>query len=195
MGRRWIPEIIAMDKIYTLFAKYGEHDYLGESVSQKSHLIQTAMLAEEAGASPELIAAAFLHDVGQFVGMELNLPTISNLGIRHHEAIGAEFLRYKGFPEYVVNLVGEHVNAKRYLVAANLGYYQRLSEASKQTLALQGGPMNDEACLAFENYDFFKDILRLRSWDELAKRTDLKLKPLEYYVGLCRKILIADNCS
>ena len=178
-----------MEGISALFTKYGNHDYIGEKISQSSHLIQTAMLAEETGASNELVIAAFLHDIGQFIGLERKLTTIDNLGIENHEIIGADFLSELGFEDYITSLVREHVNAKRYLVTVNSHYYQKLSDASKQTLALQGGPMNDEEVLTFQKMDYCRDLLRLRSWDEQAKRLDLQLKPLEYYINLCRETL------
>lgn len=178
-----------IDSIRKLFVKYGERDYIGESVSQQSHLIQTAMLAEQANANPQLVVAAFLHDIGQFVGMLRKLPSMEDLGIADHERVGANFLRALRFPEYTARLVEEHVNAKRYLVSTKRRYQQQLSEASSRTLALQGGLMNVEEVAEFENLEVFPDVLRLRRWDDLAKRTDLQLKSLDYYLEICQKVL------
>jgi len=184
-----------IDKISRLFAKYGNSDYIGEPVSQQSHLIQSAMLAEEAGAVQELVVAAFLHDIGHIVGLERNLPsignlsTVGNLGTTKHEQVGAIFLRELGFPDYITGLVEQHVNAKRYLVTVNPSYNEKLSEASKQTLIRQGDLMDRQELLEFRNLKFFRDVRRLRSWDEQAKRTDVELKPLEYYLGISQKVL------
>src|SRR5260370_41284029 len=54
--------------IAELFASEGAADYLGEAVTQASHMLHAAALAAEAGAPPALVAAALLHDVGHFTG-------------------------------------------------------------------------------------------------------------------------------
>ena len=54
--------------IEQLFASEGAADYLGEAVTQAAHMLQAAALAEQAGATPALVAAALLHDVGHFTG-------------------------------------------------------------------------------------------------------------------------------
>ncbi len=46
-----------------------------------------------------------------------------------------------------------HVAAKRYLSASEAGYFDVLSEASKLSLRLQGGPMNAEEQAKFEPSD------------------------------------------
>jgi len=69
----------------------------------------------------------------------------------------------------VVGPVALHVEAKRYLVAAEPGYAERLSEASVRSLELQGGPMSKEESDRFAAKRFAKDALRLRRWDEEAK--------------------------
>ena len=50
-----------------LFETYGDSQYGGEQVSQLEHALQTAALAESDQASPELIVAALLHDVGHLL--------------------------------------------------------------------------------------------------------------------------------
>ena len=57
-----------IDVLATLFAEEGSRDYFGEPVSQAVHMLQTAAHARRAGASPALVAAALLHDVGHFLG-------------------------------------------------------------------------------------------------------------------------------
>ena len=51
----------AVETIVRLFAGEGAADYLGEPVSQAVHMLQAGALAERAGATPELVAAALLH--------------------------------------------------------------------------------------------------------------------------------------
>eukprot|EP00933_Yihiella_yeosuensis_P074840 TRINITY_DN8390_c1_g1_i1.p1 TRINITY_DN8390_c1_g1~~TRINITY_DN8390_c1_g1_i1.p1 ORF type:complete len:134 (-),score=31.29 TRINITY_DN8390_c1_g1_i1:107-508(-) len=58
-------------RIAKAFEKYGENGYIGEPVSQKSHMIQAAMQAEqEFPEDKEVIIAAFLHDIGHLVGLD-----------------------------------------------------------------------------------------------------------------------------
>lgn len=52
----------------------------GFAIDQLQHALQTATLAERAGASDELVVAALLHDVGKL------------LSVANHPAIAAEFL-------------------------------------------------------------------------------------------------------
>ncbi|MEM7124668.1 MAG: HD domain-containing protein, partial [Pseudomonadota bacterium] len=49
-----------------IFAEGASGEYLGEPVSIGEHMLQGALLAEEAGAREEVIAAALLHDIGHF---------------------------------------------------------------------------------------------------------------------------------
>jgi gamma-butyrobetaine dioxygenase len=62
-----------------------------------------------------------------------------------------------------------HVAAKRYLCAAEPGYFARLSGESVRTLALQGGPMSEEEVSAFRNRDYAMDAVAVRRWDDEAK--------------------------
>ena len=66
-----------------------------------------------------------------------------------------------------------HVAAKRYLAATEDGYFDLLSDASKLSLKLQGGPMTPEQAQAFEAEPFFADAVRLRRWDEEGKIVEL----------------------
>jgi predicted HD phosphohydrolase len=54
---------------------------LGFAVDQLTHCLQTATLAERAGADDELVVAALCHDVGKYVS------------VANHPAIAAEMLR------------------------------------------------------------------------------------------------------
>ena len=54
---------------------------LGFAVDQLTHCLQTATLAERAGADDELVVASLCHDVGKYVS------------VANHPAIAAEMLR------------------------------------------------------------------------------------------------------
>lgn len=68
-------------------------------------------------------------------------------------------------------------------------YVAGLSETSKETLEHQGGMMTSGEAEAFEQSDAFDVIFQMRTWDERAKDTTAKLKPLDYYKQLCLKVL------
>jgi len=169
------------DEIFGMYESYGGEEYAGEKVSQLEHMVQAAQLAEEEGYDDEVILAAFLHDVGHISEAATGENGMDGFGIKDHEAIGAEFLRKKGFSKKVVRLVESHVEAKRYLTVREPGYYTQLSDASRKTLEYQGGPMTEEEATAFEQYPLFGMIVKMRKWDEQAKIEGKPLPDLEHY--------------
>jgi predicted HD phosphohydrolase len=112
---------------------------------------------------------------------------MDGLGIIEHEHIGARWLAELGVRDDVCGLVAAHVEAKRYLSLRKRGYYELLSEASRGTLEFQGGPMSELEAEVFEADPRFAAKLRLRSWDEAAKRPDWVVPGLESYAALLRE--------
>jgi putative nucleotidyltransferase with HDIG domain len=170
----------AVDEVMAILQAAETQEYIGEPISQLAHGLQAANLAAQAGADEELILAALLHDLGH-VAAPVGTPSMAGLGILRHERLGADFLRERGFSERTSALVAGHVDAKRYLVARTPGYASRLSDASRQTLEWQGGPMGEEEATRFKASPLFADLLRLRAWDEAAKETDAKVPMLGSY--------------
>lgn len=168
-----------VDEIFDLFVRRGGEAYFGEPVTQLEHALQTALQAEQASASSSLIVAALLHDLGHLLH---KLPeNIADQGIdARHERLGAAWLA-KHFPPEVAEPVKLHVAAKRYLCAVDTAYQARLSPASIQSLALQGGVMDADAVRQFEQNHFYRDAVALRRWDDEAKIIGLSLPPLEQY--------------
>ncbi|CAF1599359.1 unnamed protein product [Adineta ricciae] len=179
-----------MESIRLLFQKHGGSEYYGEPVTQFQHAVQAAYCAEQyAPNDAELIIAAFLHDIGHLLG-EKQEDLMGNLGVLRHEHVGAEYLREKiGLSERICYLVKNHVNAKRYLTHVDKDYYNRLSDASKQTLVYQGGPMNNEEAEEFRSHPDFELCLRMRTFDEAAKDTgfDQYDEKAEQYWTLVKK--------
>lgn len=155
-------------------------DYIGEPISQLEHALQCAYFAEQAGHSLEVILACLFHDIGHFAS-NTKQNKMEDLGIVNHEWIGAALAYKLGFSAKVALLIGNHVNAKRYLAGNKNSYFKRLSEASKKTLLFQGGAMSREEMSHFEASTYFKDILRVRINDEKAKELDLKVPNLQHY--------------
>lgn len=179
------------DEIYGLYKSYGGEEYAGEKVTQLEHMVQAAQLAEEEGYDEEVILAAFLHDVGHISEAANGENEMDGYGIKDHEAIGAEFLRGKGFSKKLARLVESHVEAKRYLTVREPGYYDQLSDASRRTLEYQGGPMTEEEAVAFEQYPLFELIVKMRKWDEQAKIEHKPLPDLERYRDMMYRHLIS----
>lgn len=152
--------------IHAAFARRGHEGY-GEGVSQLDHALQCGEFAERDGAPPALVAAAFLHDIGHLLH---DLPQdVADSGIdTQHEATGSAWLSQWFGPE-VTEPVRLHVAAKRYLAALEPGYFEQLSEASRLSLKLQGGPMASAEVQAFAAEPFFADAIQLRRWDEEGK--------------------------
>ncbi len=171
------------EELIDLYKRFGHADYIGEPVSQLEHMCQAAELAEKAGADEEMILAAFFHDIGHLYEALSGEKTgqMEGFGTVDHEALGADFIREKGFGERCAKLVASHVAAKRYLTATDTAYYQKLSEASRETLRLQGGPMTDAEILAFEADPLWKEYIQLRQWDEQAKETGKPLPDFAKY--------------
>ncbi|WP_431259594.1 hypothetical protein ACQ86G_05125 [Roseateles chitinivorans] len=98
-------------------------------------------------------------------------------------------LRAGGLGPDVVEPIRLHVAAKRYLVSTDPAYGPSLSDASRHSLALQGGPMNAEERLLFMAHPQASASLQLRRWDDLAKRPGMRTPPLAYYLALLEELL------
>jgi putative nucleotidyltransferase with HDIG domain len=164
-----------VNKIFDLYAIHGDQTY-GEEVTMLMHMLQAALIAESTGFDDEMIIAAFLHDVGHFFEQGEQMGTY---GAKAHDQLGAAFLIECGFPERMVKLVASHVAAKRYLTWTDSAYYDTLSEASKETLAYQGGPMSDEEAAAFRSDPMFHQYIEIRIWDDMGKEADTPVLPAD----------------
>ncbi|KTC52286.1 phosphohydrolase [Pseudomonas fluorescens ABAC62] len=175
--------------IFGLYERYGAADYIGEQVSQIEHMSQAAQLAMAEGFDDEVILAAFFHDVGHLCGQ--GGDDMGGYGVVSHERLGADYLRRAGFSERMARLVEYHVQAKRYLTFSQPDYYARLSEASRHTLAYQGGVMNAEQARAFEQDPLYAVSLRMRDWDERAKQMHVPVLNLKILKAKARRLLAA----
>ena len=175
-----------MDEIRAAFAKRGHEGY-GEGVNQLQHALQCAVFAARAGASEPLIVATLLHDIGHMLH---ELPEdIADEGIdTQHESLGSAWLSQHFGPE-VSEPVRLHVAAKRYLSASEAGYYDVLSEASKLSLRLQGGPMSAEEQARFGAERFHKEAVALRRWDDEGKILGMKTPDLSHFEPMIERNL------
>jgi len=174
------------DDIFSLYERGGAAAYFGERVSMTEHALQTAYFAQLSKASPPLVVAALLHDIGHLLEAVPDDLAEWTQDARHEE-IGARWLA-KHFPASVSEPVRLHVPAKRYLCATDKDYSGKLSSASVHTLKLQGGPMSPAEVGQFETHEHFRDALALRRWDDQGKVQGLKTPPLRDYRALIEEV-------
>lgn len=173
-----------VDKIISLYEKWGCAEYIGENITQLTHALQCAYVAIHDTRLHSIddktrkcvIVATLLHDIGHLIGLENKDMSMmngsENLGIVGHEGIGASYLEDCGMPDLVCNLVGSHVAVKRYLCTTRNDYYNNLSDASKKTMQLQGGLMNENEIATFEQKPYSQLAILLREYDDNGKVYD-----------------------
>ena len=161
--------------------------YIGEKVTITEHMVQTAMLAEQNHSSDSLICACLLHDYGHFVIDDPD-DLVSKSMDGKHEDIAFNFLKNYFKPE-VIEPIKLHVQAKRYL-CRNKSYWNILSEASKVSLKLQGGMMDDNEAKKFVSLKFHNEAILLRKYDDEGKIPNIKMKKIEDYRNLINSQLI-----
>jgi phosphonate degradation associated HDIG domain protein len=168
-----------VERIFEVFKARGEDAYHGESVSQAEHALQAAWMAEDDGAPSMLVVAALLHDVGHLLH-ELGEEAAERGIDDRHEELGAAWLLEHFGPE-VAEPVRLHVAAKRFLCAIDPSYLEALSPASRLSLSLQGGPMDDGEAAVFRRNPYHEQAVRLRAWDDRAKVVALEVPCLAHY--------------
>lgn len=174
-------------EVLRLFAERGSSEYGGEAVTQLQHALQAAVFAERQHATPALIVAALLHDIGHLLhGLPEDAP---DQGIDdYHEALAGRWLK-KRFGSDVAEPVRLHVAAKRYLCATDPDYFQQLSPPSVQSLKLQGGPMSREEVQQFALLEFCTPAVTLRRWDDAAKDPAMITPPLDYFAAYIDQVI------
>ena len=140
--------------------------YIGEKLTMSEHMIQSAMFAEKSKCNDDLICSCLLHDYGHFLIDDPD-ELVKNKLDGGHELIGYEYLK-KFFKKQIVEPIRYHVLAKRYL-ARDKKYFEKLSKASKVSMELQGGILNDKDTESFKRKPYFKSSILLRKFDDAAK--------------------------
>jgi phosphonate degradation associated HDIG domain protein len=177
--------MLSLPDIALIFARHGASQYSGEPVTQLQHALQTAHLAEASDADDALVTACLLHDLGHLLndqgcGFD-DTPSLRGIDDTH-QYYALPFLRGL-LPDAVLDPIKLHVDAKRFLCQANPDYFERLSDDSKRSLALQGGVFSAEQAAAFLGQSGAHDAVRLRQWDDLAKQADLATPTLAHFLA------------
>lgn len=172
--------MLNISQICDLFEQGGHQMYSGEPVNQLQHALQSATLAEQAGATPELVCAALLHDLGHLLNPQGDTPSARGVDDTH-QYFAIPYLRGL-FSPAVLEPIRLHVDAKRYLCATDASYWGRLSEDSKRSLELQGGVFSAAAAAEFIARPYAADAVSLRLWDDQAKVSNMVTPGLPHFV-------------
>jgi phosphonate degradation associated HDIG domain protein len=173
---------LSISDICFLFARKGGRADDGEPVTQLEHALQAAARAEASGASPAIVTAALLHDLGHMLNDQGDTPTLRGIDDVHQYA-ALPFLRGL-FDDDVLSPIKLHVDAKRYLCATRGDYYDALSVDSKRSLALQGGIFSKAQAHAFIAQPHAHHAVEVRLWDDLAKIAGAPTPPLAHFVPI-----------
>ncbi len=177
-----------IDLILKLFAERGAEEYMGEAVSMSQHMEQSAACAFADGARDSLVISALLHDIGHFVG-EHPIEALEKGIDNAHEEVGARYLE-PYFSASIIEPIRLHVAAKRYLCATDNDYLAHLSDASVNSLGVQGGPMSAAEVTAFEARPYHRGAVQLRLYDDDGKVTGLSIKPVSAYRNSLESLLL-----
>ena len=154
---------LTTDELVALVDGLAGLPYGGEAVDQRTHALQTGWYAARAGADDELLLAATLHDIGRARPVRAAYP-----GLPHEDA-GAAFARDRLGSARITWMIGQHVPAKRFLVATDSSYRALLSPASIASLQVQGGPMDAAEVAEFRAQPWSAEAVLVRRWDDAAK--------------------------
>jgi predicted HD phosphohydrolase len=137
----------------------------GFATDQLTHCLQTATLAERAGADPEVVVAALCHDVGKAIS------------VPNHPRIGAEILKpYVRDEVYKMILVHQDFQGRH--------YYQHFGGDPDAREQHRDALTPEEFALA----ERFAD-----EWDQIAFDPDYDTLPLEHFEPLVRKVFATPN--
>ena len=161
-----------------LQTKGADIQYGNEDVTQLEHALQCADLAEKNNLPNATIVAALLHDIGHLLYEEEDPIHKGKDG--YHENLGADYLS-QYFTEEVTTPIRAHVDSKRYLSSVEKGYYESLSEASKLSLKVQGGPFTKEEAENFIKKPFMKHAVEMRRFDDMAKIQNKKTPDVNHF--------------
>jgi predicted HD phosphohydrolase len=150
-----------------------------EDLDLLAHGLQcAALLAGVAPEDEELQVAGLVHDVGTVLW-----PGRPRTHARAGAAAVADLLG-----ERVAWLVGQHDQAKRYLVTVDGDYASRLSPGSVHTLEIQGGRLDDAERARLDGQPWLDAVLTLRRADDDAKVPGRDVPPLSHWRPILERV-------
>lgn len=170
---------LTLPEIGQLFGQAGARLYGGEAITQSEHALQSAWLAEQSGADDALIIACLLHDLGHLL-FDPSEQALAQSRDDLHQCRVVPYLRGL-LPDNVIEPIRLHVDAKRYLCGTEAAYRASLSDASRQSLALQGGAMDAVAAQQFISHPHAARAVALRRHDDAAKVVGWVVPPFASY--------------
>lgn len=188
-------DVGAFDEVVESYLKYGTGKYMiQEEITQINHALQSAYLANLAGAPEEMVIALLLHDVGQIA--DVNYVGNTDYLHPHHAELGGAWLKYHGFPKKVYTYVRDHAIAKITLCMDVPIYYEQLSEASKISFHFQKEKYEEpefaHRIQEFRDHPCFQEFQTARMCDDMAKIVgfthDLTLPSFEEYREMCFRV-------
>ena len=172
---------LTLAEIGPLFEQAGARLYGGESITQSQHALQCAWLAEQSGADDGLVIACLLHDLGHLLFDPSDQALAEGRDDLHQHRV-VPFLRGL-MPDEVIEPIRLHVDAKRYLCFIEAPYLASLSNASRLSLALQGGVMDALAAQRFASEPHAERAVVLRRHDDAAKVVAWVVPPFAHYLS------------
>jgi predicted HD phosphohydrolase len=167
-----------VDELLALLAT-GHRVFDEPNVDALSHALQCgAILRAERPDDPELAVAGLVHDISD----------VADPADHHdHDRRGAALVA-PVFGPRVAKLVGAHVVAKRYLVTTDAAYRSQLSVRSVETLADQGGALDEQSLAQLRADPDLHAILALRRADERAKDPGAQVANLDSWRPLLDRV-------
>ena len=176
-----------IQEIVNAFKQRGQESYADEAVTQLEHALQCAQLATEEGAEDSLVLAALLHDIGHILSADKLPESLAEDLHDFHENRGYEWVKTI-FGEEVAGPIRLHVAAKRYLCTQDPTYEAQLSPTSYKSYLDQGGKMDEAEVREFEQDPYWEKSLRLRKWDDRAKKSGWVVPEVSHYFPIMERL-------
>lgn len=174
------------DELFDLMRTRGCGRYGLSAVNQLEHALLSPALAHQRQLGDAFVIAALLHDAGHLLsGEDTNLAS-QGIDDQHEEA-STRILDGLYGPA-VAGPVRLHVASKRYLCGVDPNNYEKLSDDSRQSLVLQGGPMSADEIATFDRLEHRAAALALRMIDDAAKVPVLPTPGLDSYREMAQRI-------
>lgn len=177
---------LTLQDIDQLFRERGHMPYGTSQITQLQHALQTATRAQEAGASPALVTASLLHDLGHVIALHPT-PVIDGVDCKHQYFV-LPFLRGL-FGQDVLEPIRLHVEAKRYLCFVEPSYAPGLSVDAWRSVALEGGSFDAAQAMEFAAIPWAPDAIKLRRWDDLAREAQAATAPLSHFLDIAAAVV------